>query len=338
MKKHIFRIILIVAILAIIIFAVVHYFQSKIKYNEGYVNGNTAGNLYNSGMFCESNGTVFFANPDDEYRLYSMDPNGDNLKKLCNDSVMSINADEHYVYYVRSNSNSEQQFPYIAVNTNSLCRIDRKGGEVTILDRDPSLYALLIGNYVYYMHYDEHDASTLYRIGIDGKDKEQLADYAMYTCNAFGQYFYYNGMQQDGKLYRYDTATNTATEVYDCNCYKPIVTNDNNAYYLDVNQNNALVHTNLEFDNPITLTTDSIDTYNVYGSYIYYQRYSETSPALCMIKNDGTEFSVLAYGNYSNICVTSHYIYFTDFKTKEVRYTSTSNPGEIKSFHPGVIE
>ncbi len=338
MKKTIFRIICVLAILAIIIAVVVHYFQSKIKYNEGYVNGNTAGNLYNLGMFCESNGTVFFANPDDEYRLYSMDPNGDNLKKLCNDSVMSINADEHYIYYVRSNSNTEHTFPYIPVNTNSLCRINRTGGEVTILDHAPCLYALLVGNYIYYIHYDEENASTLYKIGIDGKGKKQLTNYPMFTCNASGQYIYYNGMQQDGKLYRFDTTSDTASVAYDCNCYKPIVTNDNNAYYLDVDQNNALVHTNLEFDNPVTLTTDSIDMYNVYGSYIYYQRYSTTDSALCMIKNDGSDFSVIAYGNYSNICVTSHYIYFTDFKTKEVLYTPTSNPGEIKAFHPGVVE
>ena len=54
------------------VFSVVYHYQNKTKYNESYVNGNTAGNLYNAGLFCESNGTVFFANPDDKYRLYSM--------------------------------------------------------------------------------------------------------------------------------------------------------------------------------------------------------------------------------------------------------------------------
>ena len=111
-----------------------------------------------------------------------------------------------------------------------------------------------------------------------------------------------------------------------------------NVYYLDVNQNNALVHTNISADKPRTLTTDSIDLYNVYGSYIYYQRYSEDHPALCMIKNDGSDFKELAQVNYSNINVTSNRIYFTDFKTRQVFYTSTSNPGELTPFHPGVAK
>lgn len=36
--------------------------------------GNTAGNLNNSGYFCEYDGTVYFANAYDSNTLYSMDP------------------------------------------------------------------------------------------------------------------------------------------------------------------------------------------------------------------------------------------------------------------------
>ncbi|MBS6682038.1 MAG: DUF5050 domain-containing protein, partial [Roseburia sp.] len=57
-----------------------------------------------------------------------------------------------------------------------------------------------------------------------------------------------------------------------------------------------------------------------------------------MIKNDGSDFKELAQGNYSNINVTSNRIYFTDFKTRQVFYTSTSNPGELTPFHPGVAK
>ena len=45
-----------------------------------------------------------------------------------------------------------------------------------------------------------------------------------------------------------------------------------------------------------------------------------------------------AQGNYSNINVTSSYIYFTDFKTKEVFCTLTDHPGTLTAFHPGVIK
>jgi hypothetical protein len=214
----------------------------------------------------------------------------------------------------------------------------RDGKNVAVLDPDPCIYATLIGNYIYYLHYDTETATTLYKVGIDGEDRTQVYTPYLFTCSALGQYFYSSGTQTDGALYQYDTSTDQMDKIYDCNCYKPIVSGDNNVYYLDVDQNNALVHTNIESGNPTTLTTDSIDLYNVYGSYIYYQRYSEDEPALCMIKNDGSDFQVLAYGNYSNINVTSYNIYFTDYVTQQVYYTPTEGPGVMKEFHPGVIE
>lgn len=39
---------------------------NRIRYNDGYVNGNTAGNLYNEGYFCEKDGIVYFANPAEQ--------------------------------------------------------------------------------------------------------------------------------------------------------------------------------------------------------------------------------------------------------------------------------
>lgn len=313
-------------------------YQTRMKYNDSFVNGNTAGNLYNAGLFCENSGTVFFANPDDNYRLYSMDLDGQNLKKICDDTVMYINADAHYVYYVRNNDRNSASFAFFSFNNNSLCRIPRKGGAIAVLDPDPCIYATLIGNYVYYLHYDKQQATTLYKVGIDGSDRQQVYNPYIFTCSTLGQYFYSNGTEEDGALYQYDTTTDEKTKIYDCNCYKPIVSSDNNVYYLDVDQDNALVHTNIQADNPITLSSDSIDLYNVYGSTIFYQRYDKDDPALCMIKNDGTGFKELAKGNYSNINVTSYYTYFTDFKTREVFYTSTENPGELTPFHPGTIK
>lgn len=161
--------IIIIAVL-VVVFAGLGFYshqKSKIKYNTSYVNGNTAGNLYNAGLFCEKNGTVYFANPDDDYRLYSMDTNGNHLKKLSYDRVMYINADDHYVYYVRNNENNGTGFDFFSYARNSLCRIDQNGENTKILDKDPCLYASLVGNYIYYLHYDDKDATTLYKIGMD---------------------------------------------------------------------------------------------------------------------------------------------------------------------------
>ena len=78
---------------------------NRIRYNDGYVNGNTAGNLYNEGYFCEKDGIVYFANPADNYCLYSMNPDGTNIKKLEDQSVSYINVDDHYIYYCKLKGN-----------------------------------------------------------------------------------------------------------------------------------------------------------------------------------------------------------------------------------------
>lgn len=316
--------------------ALFYQFQNKVYYNTDYVNGNSAGNLYNGGLFCEKDGTVYFANPDDNFRLYSMDANGSNLKKLNDDSVSYINVDDHYIYYIRNSDYTDADI--FSTKADALCRVSLNGKHVTILDEAPCMYASLIGNSIFYLHYDESDATTLYKVDIDGKNLKQLQNYYVFTCSSQDKYFYYNGMKSDGNVYQFDTTTGNISLFYECNAYKPIVTGQNDIYYLDVDQDNALVHTNTQYDKPITLTTDSVDCYNIYGSYIYYQRYSEDSPGLCMIKNDGTESSVIAQGDYSSIHITSYYIYFMDYKTKEFYYTPTSNPGELTPFHPGKIE
>ena len=337
MKKAIPIIIAVVVVIGIAVGVIIHKQSNKIIFNTGYSNGNTAGNLYNNGTFCEHNGKVYFSNPDDNGKLYSMDANGSNVTKICDDVARFINADDHYLYYIRDNSGEGFDNSFFNYNCYSLCRVDQDGGKAVILDEDPCLYAALVGNYIYYLHYDTEDATTLYSIRIDGKEKQQVMDQYIYTCSVLDQYIYYTS-SANGSLMRLDTTTNTSTTVLGCNCYKPIVTSENNVYYMDVSQDNALVHNSINSDMPTVLSSDSLDHFNVYGSYIYYQVYDKDSPKLCMIKNDGSGYREIKNGSFMSINVTSNNIYFTDYYSGTVYYTSLSNPGFVDTFHPGTGE
>lgn len=310
--------------------------QEETIMNSGYVNGNTAGNLYNGGAFCEYNGTIFFSNPSDSNKLYSMDVHGQNLKKLADDIPTYINADENYVYYIRNNPRGSLDFNYVAFYQNALVRIDHDGDNLVILDQEPCLYASLLGNYIYYLHYSEEDASTLYKVRIDGKEQKQVMERAVFTCSTDKQYFYYNGMDSDGNIHKFDTIADTTVTVYEGNCFQPIV-NGNDVYYIDGYTDYSIVHTNLEYDNPVYITRDSVDCYNVYGSYIYYQRYDKDGSALCMIKNDGTEFQVICEGDFCDIHVTSYYVFVREYHSGEVYYFPRTNPDEMELFRPGSV-
>ena len=337
MKKIIIAI-LVVALLGGGIYLTTRPDNTKTIMNTGYVNGNTAGNLYNGGLFCEYNGVIFFSNPSDNGKLYSMDSNGMNLKKLANDAATYINADENYVYYIRNNPGDSLDFNFVAFHRNALVRIDHDGNNTVILDTEPCLYASLLGNYIYYIHYDETEASTLYKVRIDGEEQQKVMDDAIFTCNADGQYFYYNGMHTDGAIHRFDTASDSITTVYEGNTFQPIVSDGKDVYYIDGNSDYSIIHTNLEFSNPTYITRDSVDAYNVHGSYIYYQRYDKDGSALCMIKNDGTEELVIKEGDFCDIHVTSYFVFFREYHSGKIYYFARTNPLDVQLFKPGTLE
>ena len=98
-----------ILIWAVIIFivgtlAALAYLSDRVKYNAEGTLGNTAGNLYNSGMFCEYNGKVYFANPYDGNAMYVMDTDGSHMKKLIATSVSNICAGGKYLFYFQNTS------------------------------------------------------------------------------------------------------------------------------------------------------------------------------------------------------------------------------------------
>lgn len=331
MKKKLPIIITSLIVLAFIAILSYRYFSSKTVFNEGFVNGNTAGNLYNSGLYCEYNGTIYFANPGDSGRLYSMDVNGTHVKKICNDIVSYINADDNYIYYVRNNIGASSDGSIFNFNTNALCRLNKKDGEVLILDDEPSLYASLVGNYIYYIHYDETEASTLYRVKIDGSEQKQISKTPYFTCSTNGQYIYYNGIEGDHNVYEYNTSTGSQSLIYTGNCWMPVRV-DNEIYFMDCDDDYKLAKVNLSTGDKTTLTQDRIDCFNIYGSYIYYQ--DNTTSHLNRVRTDGTDNQELFSGIYTKIHATSYYLYFTDFMNGRTYRTSLQNPSTFEYFAP----
>ncbi len=319
----------------VILIAVLYYFSNRTHFNPSYTNGNTAGNLYNNGLFCEHNGTIYFSNPNDNHYLYSMSTDGSQVTRLYEDVVSYINADDHYVYYVRNNVGDDSQFSFLHINTNSLCRYDIRKGKVTVLDHDPSIYASLIGNYLYYIHYDTQTASTLYRVKIDGKEREQVDKNPYFTCSANGQYFYYNGIENDHNIYQLDTSTGSSHMLYEGNCWMPLATNDS-IYFMDCEQNYALAKLELNADDAVLLTTDRIESFNVYGDYIYFQTNNLDGDAkFCRMNTDGSNYQVILEGNYKNINITSRYVYFSPYENESLVYqTPTGGDGTVSMFQP----
>ncbi|MCR5754177.1 MAG: DUF5050 domain-containing protein, partial [Acetatifactor sp.] len=97
--------------------------------------GNTAGNLYNSGLFCEHDGIVYFSNAYDNGRLYSMLPDESGIKKINDLQVRNLLAGGHYLYFFQLGASGGSGFGN-AVATRAFMRIDLKGKENIGMTRD----------------------------------------------------------------------------------------------------------------------------------------------------------------------------------------------------------
>ena len=72
MKKVITILLIILVLAAGVGFGVYHHKSNETKFNDDYINGNTAGNLYNAGIFCTAaDGTIYFAEIKNKIGLFS---------------------------------------------------------------------------------------------------------------------------------------------------------------------------------------------------------------------------------------------------------------------------
>ncbi len=325
-----------VLILVLLLAALLLYrYWNRTIYNDSPVYGNTAGNFYNGGLFCEANGYVYFANPADKNRLYRMLPNGSQVELLCEDSVECINADSHYIYYARANSLTRQEdaFSFLNFNTDSLCRVNLKGKRLEILDPAPTLYATLIENTIYYIHYDTTDASTLYRVGIDKKDRRMVTKEPLLLSPGQQGALCFAGVSSDHNISLWNPATDSSSVIYMGVAYQPIDHGDY-VYFLDGENDYHLSRYDKGTGDVTDLTGCRIDCYNMTRDYVYYQKNQEG--ALCRLRLDGSapEETVMD-GNFTDISVTSQYVYFRAFQDTSAYFqTPADGPVAVSGFYP----
>ncbi len=108
-----------------------------------------------------------------------------------------------------------------------------------------------------------------------------------------------------------------------------------NIYYLDCENNYSLIRL-ARSQAPVQLVSDRVEYYNVYGDTVYFQRNNlAEDAALCSVKTDGSDYRVIAEGNYTNINAASQYLYFSEVGSENVIYQMPLNGnGEISIFSP----
>lgn len=317
-------------VIVLLIAVIISNLTSRVKMNPAGTVGNTAGNLNNDGLFCEYDGTVYFANPADNGALYSMSPNETEIKKLNNLQVRNILAGGDYLYYFQYGSSENAEFDS-GISSKSFNRSNLKGKNVQGISRDVVVSAQLVDNYLY-MLIASDGGPVFSKLKIDKSDSAILANYEINPACAENGIIYFNDTRETHYLQGWDTSSDTKFDVWDGNIWYPVMQGDY-VYYLDVAENYRLCRYSLSQNLVEVLTNDRVDCYNIRNGYIYYQKNGDQPQLKCMLA-DGSNAMVVADGNYTDINTTSAYVYFRDFANENVWYHCYLGTTDYSTFNP----
>lgn len=325
--KYTLIVVLLFAVFAALL--LVNWFLGRIPLNPPGTVGNTPGNINNAGLFCESEGMVYFSNPLDGGSLYSMTVDEQDVTRLGSSPVRNILAGGKYLYYFQSMASGETGLGYVR-SRNSFNRCLKSGKDAVSLVTDVVISGQLVDNYLYLLTAGD-PTPVFYKLKIDKSDKQVLAEYQVNPACARDGVIYYNGTQSNHYLYALNTNGDTVSEVWAGNLWYPCL-EGNYLYYMDVANNYRLCRYDMNQKVVEVLTNDRVDCFNVGGGYIYYQHSSSTAPALKVMGTDGSNPAVVAEGNYTNINMTSRYVYFQEFGEESSLYHSPLGSSSYSSF------
>ena len=316
MLKKVGRLLIALVILtAGAVIALYIYNDGRTYYNSEDELGNTSGNIYNGGLFCEQDDRIYFSNSQADGALYVMQSDLTGWKRLRDDKAVYINADENYIYYVRANRSGENGREGFMVFYNSgVFRVKQNGTELKAFTGNPGAYLTLKGNSVYFQRYDAGVGLYLYSYQIDGTKERCLIEDAVIPCAVIDDTLYYAGYSGDHNINGLNLHSYTAHPILEGSYLYPIFAGDY-IYYMDPSHNYKIFRMNRDGSGITRLVNKRTSTYNITasGKYLYYQIDDAKNNGIHRLNLQTLEDELLMKGDYKNINVTSNYAFYQDF-------------------------
>lgn len=334
MKKGIkITIILVLAVALLVGAFILTQYLRRIPENDLSMVGNTAANLNNGGLFAENpaDGKVYFSNKFDGGNLYKMNPDETDIELVLASNVNCILTGGDYLYYYLDTAKSGTGLGYV-VRTYGIYRSKTDGSSSQCLDRDAAINMQLVGNYIYYLRYNNQEYTKFYRTKIDKSEQIEVSSSVINPACAVNGTIYFNGTEKNHYLYALDTRSDQIYTVYQGNIWYPHYA-DGWIYYMDVSSDYRICRYNLSSQQVEILTNERADTFNVAGKYLYYQKSDSENPCLMRTGLDGSNPEIVAQGLYNNINVTSQYVYFMKYGDDYTLYHTPANgPINVETF------
>lgn len=319
----------IIACIAVIMI-IANVLSNRIPYNAPDTIGNTAGNLNSGGLFCEAGSTIFFSNPYDGGRLYSMNSDCSDIKCISDDSASYINAAGKYVYYIRDNGTGNDITVIFKSDLFGIIRCRQDGSHKSTLTDTYSSSLSLTGSTLVYNVNDGSETNTS-SMNIRGTDQKAVSSHSYPTASVYNGNLYYSNNTENHSVYILNLDNNTNALYMDGNTYMANIVG-NELYYIDLDNNYALTKVNLNTFQRSVLSTEKCVLYNVYNGIIYYQVEGQNH-CLKRMNSDGSDKTLVMEGDISSISCTSRYTFFQLYGDITLYRTETYNGTDIQTFY-----
>lgn len=319
-----------------VVLGIFFYSLGRTYYNEEDEIGNTAGNIYNGGLFCEQDGKIYFSNDDADGSLYVMNSDCTNIKRVSDDKAAYINADENYIYYVRANNTRETSSNgFMAFNNTGVYRINQNGTGLKAFTANPGAYLILKGNSVYFQRYDVETGLYLYKYKIDCTGERLLVKDSVIPAAVIDTDLYYTGFSKDRDIHTVSLSSFTENTVISGSFAYPIFFEDY-IYYIDMSDKYKIYRMKKNGSNPERIVNESCSTYNITnsGKYLYYQVDNNKSNRICRLNLANMKTETLMEGDFKQIHVTKAYVFFKDFNNKNTYMVEADGSSTINTFNP----
>ena len=304
--------------------------------------GNTAGNLYNGGLFCENDGVIYFSNPYDDNALYKMDADGENYEKVCDDDTSYICVAGDKIFYKKFNgvNNKDKLFSRIMYGIVSM---NKAASESEIIHNGKIDCMTLCGDYIYYRYYDDETLFSFRKVKVDGSEDVKISDEDYAPVAVYKNEVYFCNEGADNRnIMALNTENDTIRTVLDGNFYMPDFAKGC-IYYIDIANKSVLTKMDLSTGEKIVLSQDKVINYNMsekYGVIFYQVENSKDDHKLRRMRLDGSDQTDIMIGDYSKINITQNYTYFMLGMGDSVKMYRTLTIGapSAKEYTPEVIK
>lgn len=323
------KIIAIVIIIALVIVAGLLIFSI---FNGNKKVGNEIGNIRNYGYATKKGNTIYYLAPNElstKVGIFSVDSNGENKKEIfMNDKdILSLNVYGNYLYFITTVViDPENPDEY----DNQICRVKTDGKDFEIINDNEfndycyEIYA--VNNKIYYIGED----SNIYKMNLDGSNRELVSDNETGYIGITDKYIIYNEeIDENAEIPSYQTCimnldgTEKRVILENTRLYTVNVINDV-IYYTD--KDLRIYKVNLDgTENELVFETEAYNL-NVTEDYIYYLNYADIEnedKTICInrVNLDGTDHQIIKklYSGTSFVNIVGDWALYMD-STLEAGY------------------